>query len=46
MSKDLRTIKEILHELEEDTITYGQFLISLGIILGIFGGLFAWILLT
>ncbi len=43
LDKKLNKIEE---KLDEDTMTYGQFLIYLGIILGIFGGLMAWILLT
>tara|TARA_Y100000592_G_C5356944_1_gene261667 strand:- start:385 stop:750 length:366 start_codon:yes stop_codon:yes gene_type:complete len=35
-----------LHVKEKPTMSYGEFLIGLGIVLGVFSGLLAWILLT
>jgi hypothetical protein len=39
-------LNKIEEKLEKPTMTYGEFLIYLGIIVGIFSGLIAWILLT
>jgi ABC-type nickel/cobalt efflux system permease component RcnA len=42
----LNRLSDIQDSLEKDTLTIGQFLIVLGIVLGVFSGLLAWILLT
>ena len=39
-------LNKIEEKLEKPTMTYGEFLIYLGIIVGVFSGLIAWILLT
>tara|TARA_R100000773_G_scaffold24167_1_gene21249 strand:+ start:572 stop:886 length:315 start_codon:yes stop_codon:yes gene_type:complete len=39
-------LNKIEEKLEKPTMSYGEFLIYLGIIVGVFSGLIAWILLT
>jgi len=42
----LNRLSDIQDSLEKDTLTIGQFLIVLGIVLAVFSGLLTWILLT
>ena len=47
IERQLNNIEEKLNKVDKSTeITIGQFLIYLGFIIGIFGGLLIWILLT
>ena len=47
IERQLNNIEEKLNKVDKSTeITIGQFLIYLGIIIAIFGGLLTWILLT